>query len=131
MAHALTLQLLPDRLAVARLDAEHPVPAWAFGGPGFVSVTRRAGELSVTCAGDRVPEGVRCWRGLRALEVPGPLDFDLTGVLASLAAPLAEARVWIFALATYDTDVVLVKEAQLDDAVAALERAGHRVSRVS
>ena len=131
MAHALTLQFLPDRLAVARLHADHPVPAWAFSGPGFVSVTRRGDELSVTCAEDRVPDAVRCWRGLRAFQVPEPLGFDMTGILASIAAPLGEAGVWIFALATYDTDVVLVKGEQVGEAVAALEGAGHRVSRFS
>lgn len=68
---------------------------------------------------------------MAALEVAGPLDFALTGVLAGLAVPLAEAGVSIFALATYDTDVLLVREAQLDAAIAALRAAGHDVSRAS
>lgn len=68
---------------------------------------------------------------MAALEVAGPLDFALTGVLAGHAVPLAEAGVSIFALATYDTDVLLVREAQLDAAIAALRAAGHDVSRAS
>jgi hypothetical protein len=71
---------------------------------------------------------VRSEPGWRALQVAGPLDFALTGVLSSLLAPLAAAGVAVFALSTFDTDYVLVKEATLADAVAALERAGHRVA---
>jgi hypothetical protein len=55
-----------------------------------------------------------------------PLEFSLTGILASLAAPLAEARVSIFALSTHDTDYVLVPDAKLGPAVDALTAAGHR-----
>ena len=66
--------------------------------------------------------------GWRAFEVEGPLDHAMTGVLASLATPLAEAGVPIFALATYDTDYVLVPAARVADAAAALEAAGHTVS---
>lgn len=81
------------------------------------------------CAANVVPEGVRCEGGWRILKVEGPLDFGLTGVLLSMARPLAEAGVAIFALSTYDTDYVLVKEEKLDGAIAALEAAGHRIRR--
>jgi hypothetical protein len=73
-----------------------------------------------------VPADVRCEPGWRALAVKGPLDFGLTGILASIAAPLAEAGISIFAISTFDTDYVLVKAERLDDAVEALRRAGHR-----
>lgn len=59
----------------------------------------------------------------------GALDFALVGVLVAVAVPLAEAGVSIFALSTYDTDYVLVRETQLADAVAVLERAGHTLLR--
>ena len=64
--------------------------------------------------------------GWRALRVAGTLEFSLTGILASLAAPLAEARISLFALSTHDTDYVLVKADTLAAAVAALTAAGHR-----
>ena len=63
--------------------------------------------------------------GWRALRVAGQLDLTETGVLASLAAPLAEAGVPIFAISTHDTDYLLVKDEKLEDAVAALTAAGH------
>jgi len=86
-----------------------------------------AAELSVVCADAAVPDGVRAERGWRALTVVGPLDLALTGVLASLAVPLAEAGVAIFAIATFDTDYLLVRRERLSDAVTALRAAGHRV----
>lgn len=130
-ARSLDLRLLADRLAVARLDAARAVPAWAFGGEGFVAVVRRGAELSVVCEAERVPRDVTAERGLRALELEGPLDFAATGILASVAVPLADAGIPIFALATYDTDVILVQDDDVDRATGALMAAGHRVSRAS
>jgi hypothetical protein len=122
------LRLLAPTYAVARLDGDAPLPGWfSFGGP-FASATRRDDELSLVCVEDAVPPDAAAERGWRALEVAGPLDFSLTGILASLAAPLADAGVSIFALATHDTDVLLVRSAQLDVAVGALENAGHTIA---
>ncbi len=59
------------------------------------------------------------------MKVEGPLDFSLTGVLASLAGPLARAGIPIFAISTFDTDYLLVKAANLEAAIAALESVGH------
>jgi hypothetical protein len=120
----LTLFLLPETFAVCRLTAEAPLPAWAMAGP-FFAVTRTADELSIVCAQAQAPSGVTCQPGWRCLQVAGPLDFALTGVLASLAQPLAAAGVSIFALSTYDTDYLLVPEVQLGSAQAALRSAGH------
>ena len=74
-----------------------------------------------------MPSEVKQDRGWRCLRLTGPLDLDLTGVLASVLTPLAAAQVSIFAIATFDTDYVLVREAQLEQAVAALRDAGHQV----
>ena len=120
------LRLLPGRYAVCRLAGDAAVPAWAAGGD-FSSVTRTPGELSVVCADADAPGGLKCERGWRILQVAGPLDFSLTGVLAAIAAPLASAGVSIFAISTFDTDYVLVKEENLAKAAAALRSAGHRV----
>jgi uncharacterized protein len=118
---------VPGALAVARLEPDAPLPAWAQPGGALHAVVRTAAETTVVCAQDAVPAGVRAERGFRALAVAGPLDFALTGVLAGLALPLARAGVSIFAVSTYDTDHVLVREDRLEDAVAALRAAGHRV----
>jgi hypothetical protein len=122
----LSLQLLPGNLAVCRLEPDGPVPDWATQGP-FYSVTRTADEFSVVCTESAVPEDVKAERGWRILQVGGSLDFALTGVLARLTAPLAEAGVSIFALSTFDTDYLLVRDRDVPAAVAALRAAGHSI----
>jgi hypothetical protein len=122
----LRLRAVPGELAVCRLPADAPVPA-AVGG-ALWSVTRTADELSVVCPVADAPPDAEVERGWRALQVAGPLDFALTGVLAAIAVPLAHADVSIFAVSTYDTDYVLVREAALPAAAEALRRAGHDVS---
>ena len=123
----LTLRLLPGRLAVSRLGAGEDPPAWALA-DAFFSITRTGEELSIVCAEASVPAGVRAEIGFRALSVEGTLDFALTGILSRLLDPLAEVRISVFAISTYDTDFVLVREADLDRAVAALRGSGHRIS---
>ena len=62
------------------------------------------------------------------MKLKGPFPFAMTGVLASVVAPLAKANVSIFALSTYDTDYVMVKEKAFAKAVKALRAAGHLVN---
>ncbi len=127
MAHRpLTLRVLPGTYAVCRLSPGAPPPAWASAGP-FVSITRTADEISVVCPDGAAPEGARCERGWRCLRAEGTLDLALVGVLASLLAPLAAAGVSVFALSTFDTDYLLVREADLGRAAEALRAAGHSV----
>ena len=88
-------------------------------------MTRTKDELSIVCLEGRTPEGAVIERGWIALELQGPFPFSLTGVLASFLQPLAVAQIPIFAISTFDTDYVLIKRAQLDQAVQALQSAGH------
>jgi hypothetical protein len=122
----LTLTLLSSRLAVCHLDPQAPFPQWASG--ELVALTRTTDELSVVCNADAVPEDVMVERGWRAFKVQGPLDFSLVGILAQLSGVLAQAGVSIFAISTYDTDYILVKETSLEAAAAALQQAGCRVA---
>ena len=122
----LTLTILPDRYAICRLDAKAPVPEWAIG-EDFVSISRTRDELSIVCPERNLPKDGSCSRGWRILKCEGPLDYTLTGIIASLAEPLADAGVSIFPLATHDTDYVLIKEPQLDLAIQALTGYGHAV----
>jgi hypothetical protein len=123
----LNLHLLEDRLAVCHLPPGDEVPPWATAGP-LTSITRTVTELSVVCPESVVPDTTRAVTGWRVFQVEGVLDFALTGILASLAQPLAEAGVSLFALSTYDTDYVLVQEKDLDKAVKALTAAGHSLT---
>jgi len=122
----LELILLSGSYSVCRLASGLPVPAWAEKGD-LVSITRTAEELSIVCPQDQVPGGVRCERDFRALKIRGPLDFSLVGVLAGLAGPLAEAGLSLFAVSTYDTDFILVKQDDLGRAAEVLIREGHNI----
>jgi uncharacterized protein len=122
----LSLELLAIRLAVCRLDRDSPAPGWAMS-EDFFSITRTGEELSIVCREVLVPEGIRAERGWRALRVGGVLDFSQVGILAGVASPLAEAGISLFALSTFDTDYLLVKEHDLGRAIAVLAAAGHTV----
>ncbi len=124
----LELTLLPDRFAISRLAADAPIPGWATQG-AFFSVTRTRDELSVVCELARVPVGVQCQSGWRVLKVHGPFVLSEIGVLSALAAPLAAAKISLFAISTFDTDYLLVASETLLAAIAALERAGHAINR--
>jgi len=124
--HRLRVLRLPGRYAVCRLSPADAVPSWA-NGPGFVSITRTDDELSIVCAEALVPRGTQCMRDYVAMRVEGTLAPELVGVLVSLAEPLADAGIPILAIGTHDTDYVLVREADLDRAVGALQHVGHEV----
>ena len=119
----LSLHLVPGRFAVVRLAPDAPVPSWAWSGT-VASVTRTPRELSIVCDEGAVPADERAERGFRAVVIDGPLDFALTGILASVVAPLAAAKISIFAFSTYDTDYVMVQGDRLNHALAALRAAG-------
>ena len=124
----LELSLLPEHFAISRLAADSPVPYWATQGP-FSSVTRTGDELSVVTELSRVPASVQSQPGWRVLKVHGPFVLSEVGVLAALAKPLAETKISLFAVSTFDTDYLLVASETLSAAIAALERAGHTVHR--
>jgi hypothetical protein len=118
---------LPGTFAVCRLPATEPLPAWADGAP-FSSITRTGDELSIVVPEDRVPAGVQAEGGWAVLRLNGPFPFTAVGVLASVAEPLAAARISLFAVSTFDTDYVLVKESARAKAVAVLLEAGHTLA---
>ncbi len=124
MTIKLSLEVLPDLLAITRLKPTDSIPEWAQRS-SFFSITKTSDELSIVCRQAEVHGKMKSERNWRAIKVNGPLDFGLTGILVSLAHPLAASGVSIFAISTFDTDYVLVKQENLERAMAALESAGH------
>lgn len=124
-ANGRSLRVLPFSLAIAKLDAATPWPDWL--ADGLWSVTRTPDELSIVCEEGTLPSQVHADRGWCALAVEGPIELTAVGVLASLAVPLRDANVSIFAVSTFDTDYVLVRLADLEGAIGALEDAGWAV----
>lgn len=125
--NSLSLVLLPSTFGICRLESAAPFPEWATG--TFLSITRTPDELSIVCESGNVPENIQAERDWRAMRIKGTLDFSLTGILAAISGPLAAAGISIFAVSTFDTDYVLVKANRIDEAIGALEAAGHRVER--
>ena len=126
MSHQLTIVIYQKMYAVCRLEPEAAVPAWAEG-PEFVSITRTAAELSIVCQQHKLPGNVRAEKNRRLMRIEGKLGFELTGVLASVTAPLSKAELSIFAMSTYDTDYLLIADEDLHKAAAMLEAAGHTI----
>ncbi|MFA6008057.1 MAG: ACT domain-containing protein [Candidatus Shapirobacteria bacterium] len=118
--------LLPGGYSVFRFGPGQ-VPALDLRSQAFCCVTSTKEEVSVICASGTLEGALKVEDGWRALKIAGPLDFSLVGVLAEASGILAEAKVSIFAVSTFDTDYLLVKAGKLDDAIAALEAGGHCV----
>lgn len=120
---ALTMIILKGTYAICRLDKQSPIPNWALSGE-FLSITRTIDELSIVCRQGNVPEGIKYEKGWRCLKVKGPLDFSLIGILSTLTGVLVREGISVFAVSTYDTDYLLVKEENLEKAVSALRKEG-------
>ena len=95
--------------AVVRLPPGEAMPHWSLSPIEFTSITRTSDELSIVCPASMVPDGQRADQDWTLLKLHGPFQFDQVGVLASFATPLAEAKISILAVSTFDTDCILVK----------------------
>ena len=92
----------------------------------FYFIGRTDEEISLVCKSEDVPEDTTDredgWRGFR---IQGVLDFSLIGILSKLSAILADNGIGIFAVSTYNTDYILVKEENFARAVKALADEGY------
>jgi uncharacterized protein len=122
----LTMKLLEEKYGVCRLEKDEPIPAWCQKGE-FYSITKTSEELSIVCSQRYIPEDIKCERDWRILKVEGPLDFSLIGILASISTLLAKSNISIFALSTYDTDYILIKGKDINNAITALRSEGYEV----
>ncbi|MBM4413199.1 MAG: ACT domain-containing protein, partial [Chloroflexi bacterium] len=125
----LTLHLLPDIYAIWQLPAQAETPPIPAG--RFHCVIRTPDELSGVCPADLVPAYATVDDNWRCLQFIGPFDLTLTGIMVQVAQPLAKAGVPIFTLATYNTDYILIPNARLNDALAALHQAAITVHAVA
>ncbi len=122
-----TLSILPRHFAICRLSPHADIPAWGKN-TELYSITRSRDELSIVCFNENVPLDIEADRDWRALRADGPLDLSLVGILVSLLRPLAEAEISVFAISTYDTDYVLVREKFLSQAISVLKKEGYSIN---
>lgn len=117
------IQSVPGKYSVCRLASDAVIPEW-IDRNAFYSVTKTADELSVVCRSEAIPSSVKAEHGWGIVKVVGPIKFSTTGVLASLTGPLAEEKISIFALSTYDTDYLMVKDDVMGETLAILASRG-------
>ena len=119
------LQVLPYDLTVCKVQSLTDIHTDA----DFFFIGRTDEEISLVCRTEDTPadttEREDGWRGFR---IGGILDFSLTGILAKISGVLAEKKIGIFAVSTYNTDYVLVKKENLDRAMEALSAAGYETA---
>ena len=118
------LEKLPHKLTVCKLSNIADIDLNA----DFYFVGRTDEEISLVCRTEDTPanttEREDGWRGFR---IEGVLDFSLIGVLSKLSGLLAENKIGIFAVSTYNTDYILVKAENYDRAMKVLSDAGYTV----
>ena len=115
----LTMKLLKEKYGVCRLDKNELLPEWAQKSD-FFSITRTSDELSIVCSQKDIPSDIKFEGDWKILKIEGPLDFSLIGILASISTILAQKEISIFAISTYDTDYILVKNDDMDSALESL-----------
>ncbi|MFC4025547.1 ACT domain-containing protein [Oceanobacillus longus] len=126
------LKILDSTFSVIKFPPTETIPLWALNCAVF-SITRTDEELSIVCPSKCLPtNGVfkdveNDWK---CIKVEGVLDFSLTGILASLANTLAENKISIFAISTFNTDYLLVKSHSIERARVVLENDGHTFSSI-
>ncbi len=117
----MTLEILKERFAVCKTDEITEIKK----GEGFFSLTVTQDEISLVCSEKHIPKGCKVQTGFRAMRIKGTLDFSLTGILAKISGILADEKISIFALSTYDTDYIFVDEKNLGKSISALEKGGY------
>ncbi len=116
----LGLAILPQSLAICRLEKKLPIPGWALSSSQFLSITSTFQEISIVCDESVVPPDVKAVKGWRAFKVEGQLDLSMTGVISALTGPLAASGISVFSVSTYETDYLLVKSERFDEAAKIL-----------
>jgi uncharacterized protein len=117
----------PESFCIYQLPRDHPLDFARLSTASWYSVTRTDDELSVVAPDDMDSGPGERQGGWSCLQIAATLDLALGGVIADISRALAEAKVSIFTVSTYNTDYVLVKTADLEAAISALRHAGHVV----
>ena len=118
------LKALPYALTVCRLADASQIDLKKY----FYFLERTDEELSLVCRTEDAPANTDVRDdGWRAFRIEGVLDFSLIGILSKISAILAENKIGIFAVSTYNTDYILVKEENFDRALQALAENGYTI----
>ena len=122
----LTLKLLNECFTIHSLPEHSVIPPQVFAAPIYF-IAKTFDEVSIVLPQDILIDSDEAEPDWQALEVVGPLDFTLTGILSSISTVLANEKISIFAISTFDTDYVLVKKETLTAAIKALKSNDYHV----
>ena len=126
------LKILDSTFSVVKISSTEKIPLWALKSDVF-SITRTDEELSIVCPSECLSKN-EVFKDIendwKCIKVEGILDFSLTGILSSLANTLAENKISIFAISTFNTDYLLVKCQSIEKAIIVLENEGHSFSNI-
>ncbi|MGO0905369.1 ACT domain-containing protein [Clostridioides difficile] len=120
------LKLFLEEYAVCRLSSNSKIPTW-IDTKNFYSITKTDDELSIVCSNNNIPSDVKSEKEWRILKILGPLDFSLIGILSKISGLLADNKISIFAISTYDTDYILIKEKDIKNACKILNCNGYEI----
>ena len=121
----LVLSVLKETFSIHRLAPDASLPE-AVSECEFYSLSKTPDELSLVCPEQFAVKSEKSNLDWKCLKVAGPLDFELTGILAGITEVLAKEKLSVFAISTFDTDYILIKKQGLTAAISALERAGYQ-----
>jgi hypothetical protein len=125
----LKFRVLEESYSIYKFKRESVLPDWIYSSD-FYSITRTEDELSVIALQtELISEDTICNRDWRILKIEGPLDFSLVGIIADISKIFKDRKISIFAISTYDTDYILVKEKDLNAGINALKEKGHNISK--
>jgi len=120
----LRLSILPRVFAVCSLPPGGAIPDFS-DISSIISITKTSKEITVVCDENHIPDHCKKSGSFKCIKVEGSFDLNATGVLASIAEPLAQNKISIFVLSAYDTDYILVHAEHIDAAVSCLSEFGH------
>ncbi len=118
--------VLPGRYSICQMPADARMPTQLLDA-AFCSITRTREELSLVISESIDIGNFPAERNVKIIQIAGPLEMNMIGVLAGLSAVLAEARIPIFAISTFNTDYILVREEHLTQALRALSEGGYNL----
>ena len=122
-----TLALHPEMFTIHSLPDIAPIPPVVFSAPIYF-IGKTHGELSIVIPASISITSDDSDTDWRALEVLGPLNLSMVGIMAQIGSVLAKAKVSIFVLSTFETDFFLIKQTHLDTATKALRGDGYKVN---
>ena len=121
----LVLSVLSETFTIHKFSPDVSIPEEILKS-NYYSVSKTENELSVVCSELIEVQSLQSSKGWKCIKVKGPLDFNLTGILAGISDILAQTNISIFAISTFDTDYILVRKHDLSSATTKLRQAGYK-----